>query len=495
MSDKRYIVALDQGTTSSRCIIFDEHGSVLSCAQQVIERTFLHPGWVQQDATEIWASQLSVFAKALTQIQARMSDVAAVGITNQRETTIVWDKHTGKPVYDALVWQCRRSAGIIEEIAERVDKSTIAQKTGLILDPYFSASKIAWILQEVPSARERAEAGDLLFGTVDSWLIWNLTNGAVHATDMTNASRTLLYNIQTRTWDDDLLRLFNIPRSMLPEVKPSRGLFGTIDNEMLGVGTPILGVAGDQQAALFGQCCFEPGDAKNTYGTGCFLLMNTGEQPVISEHGLLSTIAYADNEHVTYALEGSIFNAGSAITWLRDGLELIRDVRETEELAGSVEDTNGCFVVPAFNGLGAPYWNTEARGAITGLTQGVTRPHVVRATLESLAFQTSDVLKAMEHDAHATLRTLRVDGGVSKNDFCMQFQADILGKTVIRPRNTESTALGAAFIAGLEAGIWKDLEAVRGCCAAQDVFEPTFTQKHRTELLAGWQDAVRRVLA
>lgn len=495
MVNTRYIAALDQGTTSSRCIIFDETGAVVSTAQQELNRTFLHPGWVQQDATEIWASQLSVFTKALTQIQARMSDVAAVGITNQRETTIVWDKNTGKPVYDALAWQCRRSADIVERIAERVDNDFIARKTGLILDPYFSASKIAWILEEVPGARERAEAGDLLFGTVDSWLIWNLTNGAVHATDMTNASRTMLYNIHTCNWDDDLLELFNIPRSMLPEVKPSRGLFGVIDNHMLGTGTPILGVAGDQQAALFGQCCFEPGDAKNTYGTGCFLLMNTGENPVVSKHGLLSTIAYADNEHVVYALEGSIFNAGSAINWLRDGLELIRDVNETESLAHSVNDTNGCFVVPAFNGLGAPYWNTEARGAILGLTQGVTRSHVVRATLESLAFQTSDVLSAMEQDAQATLRTLRVDGGVSKNNFCMQFQSDILGKTVIRPCNTESTALGAAFIAGLEAGIWHSFDDIRSCCAAQDVFEPCFTPEHRAQLLVGWRGAVRRVLA
>lgn len=495
MDSPRYIAALDQGTTSSRCIIFDEKGTAVSTAQQEIERTFLHPGWVQQDATEIWASQLSVFTKALTQIQARMTDVAAVGITNQRETTIVWDKNTGKPVYDALVWQCRRSADIIERISEKIDNNYIAHKTGLILDPYFSASKISWILDEVPGVRERAEAGDLLFGTVDSWLIWNLTNGAVHATDMTNASRTMLFNIHTCEWDNDLLALFNIPRSMLPEVKPSRGFFGAIDNHMLGSGTPIMGVAGDQQAALFGQCCFEPGDAKNTYGTGCFLLMNTGERPVVSKQGLLSTIAYADSERATYALEGSVFNVGSAINWLRDGLELIRDVSETEELAQSVDDTNGCFVVPAFNGLGAPYWNAEARGAIVGLTQGVTRSHVVRATLESLAFQTSDVLRAMELDARVTLRTLRVDGGVSKNNFCMQFQSDILGKTVIRPRNTESTALGVAFIAGLEVGIWHSLDDICNCCAAQDVFEPSFVPERCSELLAGWRDAVRRVLA
>lgn len=495
MANPRYIAALDQGTTSSRCLIFDKNAQVVSIAQQDIARTFPHPGWVQQDATEIWASQLSVFAKALTQVQASMSDIAAIGITNQRETTIVWDKHTGKSVYDALVWQCRRSAGIIEEISSKIDEEVIRKKTGLVLDPYFSASKIAWILREVPGARARAEAGDLLFGTVDTWLLWNLTAGAVHATDMTNASRTLLYNISQCQWDEDLLELFDIPRAMLPEVMPSQGFFGSIDNQMLGQGVPIMGIAGDQQAALFGQCCFDPGDTKNTYGTGCFLLMNTGEKPVHSTHGLLSTIAFSDGKHVSYALEGSVFNAGSAINWLRDGLELIRNIEETEEIARSVSDTEGCFVVPAFNGLGAPYWDAEARGAIVGLTQGVTRAHVVRATLESLAYQTSDVLQAMQRDSGATLRNLRVDGGVSKNDFCMQFQADILDKKVIRPHNTESTALGAAFIAGLSAGFWENLDEVRACCLNQDCFEPSLSQDTRKRLLAGWDHAVRSVLA
>ncbi len=495
MSNPRYIAALDQGTTSSRCLLFDEDAQIVSIAQQEIERSFPHPGWVQQDATEIWASQLSVFTKALTQAQVQISDIAAIGITNQRETTIVWDRHTGKPVYDALVWQCRRGASIIDEIAHKIEPNVIQEKTGLILDSYFSASKIAWILREIPGARARAEAGDLLFGTVDTWLLWNLTGGAVHATDMTNASRTLLYNIHTCEWDNDLLRLFDIPRSMLPEVKPSCGYFGHTDNQMLGHGVPIMGVAGDQQAALFGQCCFEPGDVKNTYGTGCFLLMNTGGSPVRSSHGLLSTIAYADSKHVTYALEGSIFNAGSAIDWLKDGLELIRSVDETEALARSVNDTQNCYVVPAFNGLGAPYWDTDARGAIVGLTQGVTRAHVVRATLESLAYQTYDVLRAMQLDAGTELKTMRVDGGVSRNNFCMQFQSDILGERVIRPCNTESTALGAAFIAGLSVGFWENLDDVRACCAHVDCFEPTFTRSQRERLLAGWDRAVHSVLA
>lgn len=494
MSSARYIAALDQGTTSSRCLLFDKQGHVASCAQQEIARAYPHAGWVQQDATEIWASQLGVCAKALTQIGAVPEDIAGIGITNQRETVIMWDKTTGAPVYDALVWQCTRGSQIIEEVRQKIDEELIRQKTGLILDAYFSASKIAWLLREVPGLYQRASKGELLCGTVDTWLMWNLTGGAVHATDVTNASRTMLFNIHTLAWDDELLELFDIPRVLLPEVKPSRGFFGRVNNALLGTEIPLLGVAGDQQAALFGQCCFESGEAKNTYGTGCFMLMNTGTRPVDSHKGLLSTIAYGDSSGVTYALEGSIFNAGSAIDWLRDGLEMIRSADETQRLALSVDDTNGCFVVPAFNGLGAPYWNKEARGAIVGLTQGVSRAHVVRATLESLAFQTHDVLRAMEQDAGVRLRSLRVDGGVSRNDFCMQFQADILNKEVVRPRNTESTALGAAFIAGLEAGFWKDQEEIRACAPEHDTFSPVLDQARRVDLLDGWKDAIRHVL-
>lgn len=495
MSGKHLIAALDQGTMSSRCLIFDERAHLVSVAQQDIERTFLHPGWVQQDATEIWASQMSVFAKALAQIQISAQDLAGIGITNQRETTIVWDKRTGAPIYDALVWQCRRSAPLIDEALQRYDAATITHKTGLIPDSYFSASKIAWILREVPGAREKARRGDLLFGTVDTWLIWKLTGGEVHATDQTNASRTMLFNIHELDWDEELLQLFDIPRSLLPEVKPSRSYFGNLNDPVLGGGTPILGVAGDQQSALFGQRCFQAGEAKNTYGTGCFLLMNTGVKPVQSHHGLLTTIAYSDEYRTTYALEGSVFNAGSAIKWLADGLQLIRTAEESEKMALSVPDAGGCFVVPAFNGLGAPYWKSDARGAIFGLTQGVTRAHVVRATLESLAFQTADVLRAMEKDAETTLTSLQVDGGVSANNFCMQFQADILDRAVNRPHNTESTALGAAFIAGLGAGVWDSLDELRNLDSKHDQFRPNIGEAERTSLLAGWADAVARVLA
>ncbi|MBK5211329.1 MAG: glycerol kinase GlpK [Coriobacteriia bacterium] len=490
---KRYVAALDQGTASSRCIIFNELGHIVSSAQQDIECTYQKPGWVQQDATDIWASQVGVMARALTQAKLDVADIAAVGIANQRETTIVWDKSTGIPVYDAIVWQCRRSADFIDSLKRAGLEETIRDKTGLVLDPYFSASKIDWILSNVDGARERAVAGELLFGTVDTWLIWNLTNGKVHATDYTNASRTMLFNIHSLRWDEELLAIFDIPRSMLPEVRVSSGDFGVIDNPHIGRGIPIAGVAGDQQAALFGQCCFNPGEAKSTYGTGCFMLMNTGREPVASKHGLLTTIAYSDETGVTYALEGSIFNAGSAINWLRDGLRLVRSAEETSAIASSVPDTRGCYVVTAFNGLGAPYWNKNARGAIVGLTQSVTNKHVVRATLESLCYQVNDVLRAMEQDSRVSLKLLRVDGGVSRNDFCMQFQADILGREVHRPAISELTALGAAFMAGLKVGIWNDVTDLPECRGDITTYSSHMAEETRAALVAGWEDALARV--
>ena len=484
-------MALDQVTTSSRCILFDKSGAMISIAQKEYTQNYPKQGWVEHNPREIWSSQLGVAAEALGRAGISTKEIAAIGITNQRETTIIWDKRSGEPIYPAIVWQCRRTASMIDALKADGFDQIIREKTGLIADAYFSATKIAWILEHVKGAREEAEKGNLLFGTVDTWLIWNLTKGKVFATDYTNASRTMLYNIHTLCWDQELLDRWKIPRSMLPEVKESSGLFGITDSTIFGAEIPITGVAGDQQAALFGQCCFESGEAKNTYGTGCFLLMNTGKQAVSSQNGLLTTIAVAMNGKVEYALEGSIFVAGAVIQWLRDELELIRYAAETERLAEEVEDTNGMYLVPAFTGLGAPYWDSYARGTIVGLTRGVKKAHFVRAALESLAYQTYDVLKAMESDAKIELKTLKVDGGASANRFILQFQADVLRVQVQRPKTIETTALGAAYLAGLSVGYWKDKQEIRENWAISQVFEPKLGVEEMTHRLDGWHKAIR----
>ncbi len=487
-------MALDQGTTSSRAIIFDRKGDIVSVAQKEFTQYFPANGMVEQDPLEIWASEVAVMSEVKAMSQISGDNIAAIGITNQRETTIVWDKNTGEPVYRAIVWQCRRTADRIEELKAEGYGDMILEKTGLIADPYFSATKIEWILNNVPGAREKAEAGELLFGTVDTWLIYKLTGGRVHATDYTNASRTMLFNINTLKWDEELLKLFNIPASMLPEVKNSSEIYGYTDEKIFGAEVPIAGVAGDQQAALFGQCCFNEGDAKNTYGTGCFLLMNTGSRRVVSKNGLLTTIAIGINGKVQYALEGSVFVAGAAIKWLRDEMKLIEKAEDTERIAMSVPDSNGVYVVPAFTGLGAPYWDAYARGAVFGLTRGTTAAHFVRATVESLAYQSHDVIKAMEEDADMKLGTLKVDGGASNNNFLMQFQADILNATIKRPAVTETTALGAAYLAGLAVGFYKDrAELVDNQSIARE-FAPKIGDKDRETLLDGWRSSVKRVL-
>lgn len=487
-------MALDQGTTSSRAIIFDRKGDIVSVAQKEFTQYFPANGMVEQDPLEIWASEVAVMSEVKAMSQISGDNIAAIGITNQRETTIVWDKNTGEPVYRAIVWQCRRTADRIEELKAAGYGDMILEKTGLIADPYFSATKIEWILNNVPGAREKAEAGELLFGTVDTWLIYKLTGGRVHATDYTNASRTMLFNINTLKWDEELLKLFNIPASMLPEVKNSSEIYGYTDEKIFGAEVPIAGVAGDQQAALFGQCCFNEGDAKNTYGTGCFLLMNTGSRRVVSKNGLLTTIAIGINGKVQYALEGSVFVAGAAIKWLRDEMKLIEKAEDTERIAMSVPDSNGVYVVPAFTGLGAPYWDAYARGAVFGLTRGTTAAHFVRATVESLAYQSHDVIKAMEEDADMKLGTLKVDGGASNNNFLMQFQADILNATIKRPAVTETTALGAAYLAGLAVGFYKDrAELVDNQSIARE-FAPKIGDKDRETLLDGWRSSVKRVL-
>lgn len=487
-------MALDQGTTSSRCILFDKAGKMISVAQKEYTQIYPQQGWVEHDPREIWSSQLGVAAEALGRAGISAEEIAAIGITNQRETTIVWDRRTGEPVYPAIVWQCRRTAPMIDALKAEGFDLVIREKTGLIADAYFSATKIAWILDCVPGARAKAEQGFLLFGTVDTWLIWNLTKGKVFATDYTNASRTMLYNIHTLCWDQELLDKWKIPFCMLPKVKESSGVFGMTDRTVLGAEIPITGVAGDQQAALFGQCCFESGEAKNTYGTGCFLLMNTGKQAVLSKNGLLTTIAVGMNGEVEYALEGSVFVAGAAIQWLRDELELIRNAAETERLAEEVEDTNGMYLVPAFTGLGAPYWDSYARGTIVGLTRGVKKTHFVRAALESLAYQTYDVLKAMESDSGIQLRALKVDGGASANRFILQFQADVLQAQVQRPQTIETTALGAAYLAGLSVGYWKDKQEIRENWAVSQVFEPKIKAAEIERRLSGWHKAVKCAL-
>ena len=488
-------MALDQGTTSSRCILFDKKGTMCSVAQREFTQIYPQPGWVEHDPMEIWSSQLSVAVEALGKIGAGVDEVAAIGITNQRETTIVWEKATGKPVYNAIVWQCRRTAKRIEELIASGHGQMIREKTGLIPDAYFSGSKIEWILQNVPGAKERAERGELLFGTVDTWLIYQLTKGKTYVTDYTNASRTMLFNIHTLTWDDEILKLFGIPRCMLPEVKPSSSIYGYSEETLIGGSIPIAGAAGDQQAALFGQCCFESGDVKNTYGTGCFLLMNTGTEAIRSANGLLTTIAAGTGDQVQYALEGSVFVAGAAVQWLRDELQLIRSASETEAAACSVADTNGVYVVPAFTGMGAPYWNPYARGMIVGLTRGAKREHLIRATLESLAYQTAEVLEAMEKDAGTKLRKLRVDGGASSNNFLMQFQADILDAEVIRPACIETTALGAAYLAGIAVGFWSDLDDIKTNWQKAQIFQPSMQTEEREAHLKGWKRAVRCALA
>ena len=488
-------MALDQGTTSSRCILFDKKGTMCSVAQREFTQIYPQPGWVEHDPMEIWSSQLSVAVEALGKIGAGVDEVAAIGITNQRETTIVWEKATGKPIYNAIVWQCRRTAKRIEELIASGYGQMIREKTGLIPDAYFSGSKIEWILQNVPGAKERAKRGELLFGTVDTWLIYQLTKGKTYVTDYTNASRTMLFNIHTLTWDDEILKLFGIPRCMLPEVKPSSSIYGYSEETLIGGSIPIAGAAGDQQAALFGQCCFEPGDVKNTYGTGCFLLMNTGTEAIRSANGLLTTIAAGTGDQVQYALEGSVFVAGAAVQWLRDELQLIRSASETEVAACAVADTNGVYVVPAFTGMGAPYWNPYARGMIVGLTRGAKREHLIRATLESLAYQTAEVLEAMEKDAGTKLRKLRVDGGASSNNFLMQFQADILDAEVIRPACIETTALGAAYLAGIAVGFWSDLDDIKTNWQKAQIFQPSMQTEEREAHLKGWKRAVRCALA
>ena len=491
-SDDTYILALDSGTTSVRSILFDTHGTPVAQANQPITQHYPQPGWVEHDAREILAKQVSTISEVQFASGIHSDRIAAVGITNQRETVVVWDKHTGEPISNAIVWQCRRTEPIIASMRERGLSDLIAQKTGLVLDPYFSASKIAWILDNVPRARERAEAGQLACGTIDCWLIWNLTEGAVHATDRTNASRTMLFNIHTMDWDDELLDLFNIPRAILPEVKESMGDYGQVSRDIMRLQPPILGVAGDQQASLFGHCCFEEGQAKATYGTGCFILMNTGAHAVPSKNGLVTTVAASTKGELRYALEGSVFNAGSTVQWLRDELGLIKNASETEELALSVPDTAGTYIVPAFTGLGAPWWDAEARGLICGLTRGCTRAHLARAALESIAYQAYDVLEAMRNDFPCDIEELAVDGGGSQNRFTMGWQAGLLQRPVVRPKTSEVTALGAAYLAGLNAGYWKDLNSLRVNAVQATHFKPELTAELRQQSLDGWYRALNR---
>lgn len=488
----KYMMALDSGTTSNRCILFDRAGKIVSVAQREFPQYFPQPGWVEQDANEIWATLLGVAVEAMQMAGAAAADIAGIGITNQRETTIVWDRRTGEPVYHAIVWQCRRTSGFCDELRARGLTERLREKTGLVLDAYFSATKLHWLLEHVPGVRERAERGELLFGTVETWLIWKLTGGRAHVTDYSNASRTMLFNINSLDWDDEILSELRIPKCMLPQPLPSSGTFGLTDPALLGGEIPITGAAGDQQAALFGQTCFRPGEAKNTYGTGCFLLMNTGTRPVFSRNGLVTTIAWGLGGTVTYALEGSIFVAGAAIQWLRDEMKLISSAAESETVAQEVPDTNGCYVVPAFTGLGAPYWDQYARGAVVGLTRGCSRAHLVRATLDSLTYQTHDVLDAMRSDSSIALDSLKVDGGASANNYLMQTQADIIGAPLLRPTCVESTAMGAAYLAGLAVGFWKDTEELRQIWAVDRTFRPQIGAAEREARLRGWHRAVQR---
>ena len=487
----KYIMALDQGTTSSRCILFDKAGNICSMAQREFEQIYPKTGWVEHNPMEIWSTQYAVMSEAMALLGAKPNDIAGIGITNQRETTIVWDKETGEPVYNAIVWQCRRTAKDINLLVKDGYADVIKAKTGLVPDAYFSATKIAWILSNVAGARKKAEEGRLLFGTVDTWLIWKLTGGAVHVTDYTNASRTMLFDIHNRCWDKELLEKFNIPEVMLPIVKPSSCIYGYTDPSVLAGNIAIAGAAGDQQAALFGQCCFEPGEVKNTYGTGCFLLMNTGDKPVESKHGLITTIAAGSDDQLHYALEGSVFTGGAIVQWLRDEMRLIRSSSQSEDYARMVNDTNGVYIVPAFSGMGAPYWNPYARGCVVGLSRGANKEHFIRASLESIAYQTYDVLKAMESDTGHIVKELKVDGGASANDFLMEFQADILGAKIRRPKCIETTALGAAYLAGLAVGFFKDLNEIRDNWQLVSTFESSMAPSDRDNLLAGWRRAVK----
>ncbi|MGN0340461.1 MAG: glycerol kinase GlpK [Lachnospira sp.] len=490
----KYIMALDQGTTSSRCILFDKTGKICSMAQKEFTQIYPEPGWVEHSPMEIWSSQLAVGIEAMAMLGVRAEDIAGIGITNQRETTVVWNKYTGEPVFNAICWQCRRTADYIDMLKSDGLEEYVKETTGLVPDAYFSGSKIAWILDNVDGARTMAENGELLFGTVDTWLIWRLTGGRVHVTDYTNASRTMLYNIHSLEWDKKMLDYFNIPVNMLPEVKPSSCIYGYTDPSVFGGSIPICGAAGDQQAALFGQCCFEAGDVKNTYGTGCFLLMNTGDRPVKSEHGLITTIAASTGDSVKYALEGSVFVAGASIQWLRDGMRMIRTAPQSEEYAKMVSDTDGMYVVPAFTGMGAPYWNSSARGTVVGITRGCTKEHFIRATLESIAYQTCDVLKAMEEDVGIDVKELKVDGGASANDFLMQFQSDMINSVVYRPQCIETTALGAAYLAGLAAGYWDNIDDIKINWQLGASFKPQMSDFDRDVRLKGWKRAVRSAL-
>ncbi len=487
---EKYIMALDAGTTSNRCILFDSQGTIAAMAQKEFTQYFPRPGWVEHDADEIFSVQLEVARLAMQNAGISASQIAAIGITNQRETTVVWNKHTGRPIYNAIVWQCRRTADYCRELSDRGLKDTIRKKTGLVLDPYFSGTKIRWILKNVPGAMEQAENGELLFGTVETWLIWKLTGGKAHVTDYSNASRTMLFNIHTLCWDKELLELMGIPEAMLPKAVPSSGIFGCTEAAFLGGAIPIAGAAGDQQAALFGQACFQPGDSKCTYGTGAFLLMNTGCVPISSENGLVTTIAWGLNGQVTYALEGSIFIAGAAIQWLRDELRFLESSGDSEYMANKVPDTGGCYIVPAFAGLGAPYWDPNARGTLVGLTRGTNKYHIIRATLDSIAYQVCDVLTAMEQDAGNTLSGLRTDGGASANNYLLQTQADLCSSPVIRPRCVETTAMGAAYLAGLAVGYWQDLEDIQKNRSVDRVFTPGLSAAERLERLEGWKKAV-----
>ncbi|MBL4933701.1 glycerol kinase GlpK [Clostridium paridis] len=492
MEKEKYIMALDQGTTSSRCIIFNKHGEMVAVSQKEFEQIYPKGGWVEHNAMEIWGTQIGVAGEALAKAGLDATDVAAIGITNQRETTVVWNKRTGIPVYNAIVWQCRRTAEYCDELRAKGFDKKVKEKTGLILDAYFSGTKVRWILDNVPGAREKAEKGELLFGNIDTWLMWNLTKGRVHVTDYTNASRTMLYNIHELKWDDELLEELGIPKSMLPEVKASSEVYGETDELIFGSPIPIAGDAGDQQAALFGQVCCEEGTAKNTYGTGCFLLMNTGNKPVESKNGLLTTMAACYNGKPEYALEGSIFIGGAVIQWLRDELRMLNNAADSEKYATEVDDTNGVYLVPAFVGLGAPYWDPYARGTIVGLTRGTKKEHFVRAAVESMAYQTHDVLKAMEQDSGIKLQALKVDGGACANNFLMQFQADILDTPVERPEVIETTALGAAYLAGLAVGYWKDLDDICTNIKAPRTFVPNMESQNREEIVSKWHKAVGR---
>ncbi|MEO5889221.1 MAG: glycerol kinase GlpK [Ferruginibacter sp.] len=492
---QQYILALDQGTTSSRAIVFDQNGAIVSLAQKEFTQFFPQPGWVEHDPNEIWSTQLGVAAEAISKAGLSVKDIAAIGITNQRETAVVWDKATGKPVYKAIVWQDRRTADFCDELKSKGIDKLIQQKTGLVVDAYFSATKVKWILDNVAGAREKAGKGELFFGTIDTWLLWNLTKGKVHATDVSNASRTMLCNIHTLEWDNELLEIFDIPVNMLPEIRSSSEVYGHTQNILSAHNVPIAGIAGDQQSALFGQMCTQPGMVKNTYGTGCFMLMNTGEKPVISTNNLLTTVAWKVNDVTSYALEGSVFIAGAVVQWLRDSLGIIKSSGEVETLAGQVKDCEGVYVVPAFAGLGAPHWDQHARGTITGLTRGSTAAHIARAALDSIAYQTMDVLKAMEGDSGISIKELRVDGGATVNNLLMQFQADIMNTSVIRPVITETTALGAAYLAGLAVGYWKNMEEIQDQWQADKKFTASMEEDTRTKLSDGWQRAVKAAKA